>query len=191
MKKHGFTLVEIIVIFLIITMVSGVAYRLMTGTFSQFFKSQTKLTNMRAASIILERLKADMRLALVPIDDSENPQISENKLTFCIIDEGRRRMVTYDFTGDAVTRNVKGGSNRSISKAAVKAFQVVESGEGSSRMLQVTISVDKDKDQEDRSESDKSNQVELRAVLYPRFFTDTISDEEKFWNLARSGAGGN
>jgi len=191
MKKRGFTLIEIIVVFAVISLVSGVAYRLMTGTFSQFFKSQTKLTNMRAASIILERLKADMRLALLPVDDSEKPEISSNKLIFCIIDDGKRRMVTYEFANDAVTRNVKGGSNRSISKAAVKDFKVVESGEGSSRMLQVTISVDKDKDQEDRSESDKGNQVELRAVLYPRFFTDTISDEEKFWNLARSGAGGN
>jgi len=146
---------------------------------------------MRAASIILERLKADMRLALLPIDDSELPEISTARIRFCIIDEGQRRMVTYQFADDAVSRNVEGGINRNINKAAVKDFKVEESGEGSSRMLSVTISVDKDKDQEDRSESDKSNQVELRAVLYPRFFTDTISDEEKFWNLARSGAGGN
>lgn len=190
MRKKAFTLIEIMVIMMVLTLVSGVAYRLMTGTFSQFFKSQTKLTNLRGASIILERLKADMRLALLPIDDGEKPVIEESRLRFCILDDGQRRLVNYSFNNGEVKREVKLGVSRVISMVNVSDFKIAESGEGKSRLIAVTIVVDNDKDTEDRSASDKANKVELRAVMYPRFFTDTISEEEKFWNLARHGAGG-
>jgi type II secretory pathway pseudopilin PulG len=191
MKKNAFTLIEVLVILMVMTLVSGVAYRLMTGTFSQFFKSQTKLTNLRAASIILERLKADMRLALIPADSSEDPVIEPTRLRFCLIDEGQRRMVNYTFSDDTVKREVEGGANRVFSMATVSDFKVAESGAGDSRLVSVSIVVDNDKDNEGRSESDKGNKVELRAVMYPRFFAETITDEEKFWNLARHGTGGN
>ena len=189
-NKQAFTLIEIMVMVAILTMISGVAYRLMTGTFSQFFKSQTKLTNLRAASLILERLKADMRLALIPITDAEKPVVEGSKIEFCIIDEGRRRMVKYSFNDGEIRRNVVGGSNRIISKVKVSDFRVEESGEGDSKLISIVVVVDSDKDLEDRSQSNKGNQVELRAVLYPRFFIETLSDEEKFWNLARYTSGG-
>ncbi len=191
-RKPGFTLVEIIVVVFIVAIVSGIAYRLMSGTFSQYFKSQSKLTNLRAASIILERIKADIRLALIPIDDSENPVIEAEKLSFCITDEGKRRMVTYTFNSSEgkVIREVAGGSNRVISLVRVGDFKVAEVGEEDRKLLSIAVVVDNEKDQEIRTETSLANQVELKAVLYPRFFTETLSDEEKFWNLARTGAGG-
>lgn len=195
MRKKAFTLIEIMVIMMVLTLVSGVAYRLMTGTFTQFFKSQTKLTNLRGASIILERLKADMRLALLPIDDGEKPIIEANRLRFCILDDGQRRLVNYSFNNGEVKREVKHVVSRNIAMVNVSDFKIAESGEGKKRLIEITIVVDSDKDNDkgndDRSASDKANKVELRAVMYPRFFTDTISEEEKFWNLARHGAGGN
>lgn len=190
MKRKAFTLIEIMVILMVVTLVSTVAYQLMTGTFAQFFKSQTKLTNLRGASIILERLKADMRLALLPINASEKPVVEASRLRFCILDENQRRMVDYSFTDNAIVRNVEGGLSRNIAMVSVSDFKVTESGEDKSRMVAVTIVVDNDKDNENRTDSNKANKVELRAVMYPRFFTDTISEEEKFWNLARHGAGG-
>lgn len=190
MKRKAFTLIEIMVMLAIISMVSTVAYRLMTGTFSQFFKSQTKLTNLRAASLILERLKADMRLALIPITDEEKPKIEAGKIVFCIVDEGERRMVTYTFEDNAVKRSVAGGKTRVISMVKVSDFKVEESGEEKSKLISVKIIVDSDKDLENRSESDKGNQIELKAILYPRFFVESLSDEEKFWNKARQGSGG-
>lgn len=190
MKRRAFTLIEIMVMLAIISMVSTVAYRLMTGTFSQFFKSQTKLTNLRAASLILERLKADMRLALIPIEDSEKPQIEANKLAFCIVDEGQRRMVTYTYANNEVERSVAGGKKRVISMVKVSDFKVEESGEDKSKLISVKIVVDSDIEQENRSDSSKGNQIELKAVLYPRFFIESLSDEEKFWTKARQGTGG-
>ncbi|PKL44774.1 MAG: hypothetical protein CVV41_05245 [Candidatus Riflebacteria bacterium HGW-Riflebacteria-1] len=191
-KKHGFTLVEIIIVAMIISMVSGVAYKLMSGTFSQYFKSQTKLTNLRAASIILERIKADVRLALIPVKPEENPVIEEAKIAFCITDEGQRRMVNYTYNPDngMVTRDITGGLKRVISLVKVGGFKINELGEGDSKLLAVTIMVDNEKDVEQRSDSSINNQVELKAVMYPRFFAESLSNEEKFWNLARSSAGG-
>lgn len=191
-KKQGFTLVEIIVIALIVSLVSGVAYRLMSGSFSQYFKSQSKLTNLRAASIILERIKADIRLALIPIEDSENPVIEESRLSFCITDEGRRRMVNYTFDAGngSVERDVIGGNKRIISHVKVSDFKIAEIGEENRKLLSISVMVDNEKDQDIRTESGMGNQVELKAILYPRFFTETLSDEEKFWNLARNSAGG-
>lgn len=192
-NKFGFTLVEIIVVAFILALISGVAYRLMTGTFSQYFKSQSKLTNLRAASIILERLKADIRLALIPLDASENPVIEESKISFCITDHGKRRMVNYSFdpsTG-SVERDVTGGIKRIISLVKVGDFKISELGKDDSKLLSVSIMVDNEKDQDARSASSLGNQVELKAVMYPRFFTESLSNEEKYWNLARSSAGGN
>ena len=191
-KKYGFTLVEIIIVAMVVSMVSGVAYKLMSGTFSQYFKSQSKLTNLRAASIILERIKADVRLALIPVKPEENPVIEESKIAFCITDEGQRRMVTYTFdpVDGMITRDISGGLKRVISLVQVGGFKIKELGEDDSKLLSVSIMVDNEKDQEQRSDSSINNQVELKAVLYPRFFTESLSSEEKFWNLARSSAGG-
>lgn len=191
-KKYGFTLVEIIIVGMIVSMVSVVAYKLMSGTFSQYFKSQSKLTNLRAASIILERIKADVRLALIPVKPEENPVIEESKIAFCITDEGQRRMVTYTFDpgNGMITRDISGGLKRVISLVQVGGFKIKELGEDDSKLLSVSIMVDNEKDQEQRSDSSISNQVELKAVLYPRFFAESLSSEEKFWNLARSSAGG-
>ncbi|OGK08127.1 MAG: hypothetical protein A2W80_03065 [Candidatus Riflebacteria bacterium GWC2_50_8] len=191
-KKYGFTLVEIIIVGMVVSMVSGVTYKLMSGTFSQYFKSQSKLTNLRAASIILERIKADVRLALIPVKPEENPVIEESKIAFCITDEGQRRMVTYTFdpANGMITRDISGGLKRVISLVQVGGFKIKELGEDDSKLLSVSIMVDNEKDQEQRSDSSINNQVELKAVLYPRFFTESLSSEEKFWNLARSSAGG-
>ena len=177
---------------MIVSMVSAVAYKMMTGTFSQYFKSQSKLTNLRAASIILERIKADIRLALIPVEASENPVIEEKKISFCITDQGDRRMVTYTYNSEngMVERDVIGGIKRIISMVKVSDFKISELGEDANKLLSISIMVDNEKDIEQRSNSSMGNQVELKAVLYPRFFTETLSDEEKFWNLARS-AGGN
>ncbi len=190
MKRKAFTLIEIMVMLAVISMVSTVAYKLMTGTFSQFFKSQTKLTNLRAASLILERLKADVRLALIPQKDEEKPKIEGQSIAFCIADEGERRMVKYTFKDNSVERSVAGGKTRVISMTSVSDFKVEEAGEDKSRLITVKIVVDSDLEQENRSQNDKGNKIELRAVMYPRFFIESLSDEEKFWNKARQGAGG-
>jgi len=101
-------------------------------------------------------------------------------------------MVTYTFNSSEgkVIREVAGGSNRVISLVKVDDFKVSEVGEEDRKLLSIAVVVDNEKDQEIRTETSLANQVELKAVLYPRFFTETLSDEEKFWNLARTSAGG-
>lgn len=190
MKRKAFTLIEVMVMLAIISMVSTVAYKLMTGTFSQFFKSQTKLTNLRAASLILERLKADVRLAVIPQKDEEKPVIEGEKLAFFFLDEGERRKVTYLFKENGVERNVEGGKTRWLNMTKVSDFKVEEIKDDKNRLINVKIVVDSDLEQESRTANDKGNKVELRAVLYPRFFPEMLSDEEKYWNKARQAAGG-
>ena len=165
----------------------------MSGTFSQFSKSQTKLTNLRSASIILEHIKSDLRQAVVPANDDEKPEIKSgsgaSSIKFCILDNGSRKIVKYSFDGDMVYRDLA-GKKRAISIAKVSDFIIEESEDAGNNYLAFRIIVDKDQDLESRSESNKSNKVEVKAYLYPRFAASTLSDEEKFWNLARQAAGG-
>ncbi|HNX76440.1 MAG TPA: prepilin-type N-terminal cleavage/methylation domain-containing protein [Candidatus Rifleibacterium sp.] len=190
MKRRAFTLIEVMAMAAIISMVSTVAYRLMTGTFSQFFKSQTKLTNLRAASLILERLKADIRLAVIPQSEEETPVIEGERLIFYFNDEGERRKVTYLFKENGVERSVEGGKTRWINMTKVRDFKVEELKEDSNRLITIKIVVDSDLEQEKRTQNDKGNKVELRAVLYPRFFPEMLSQEERYWNRARQATGG-
>jgi prepilin-type N-terminal cleavage/methylation domain-containing protein len=193
MKKSAFTMIEIMVVVVAVSLFSGVVYKLMSGTFSQFSKSQTKLTNLRSASIILENLKSDLRLAVVPADDDEKPEVvttpGATSIKFCVLDRGARKIVKYSFDNGVVYRELA-GKKRAISQARVSDFIIEKSDEPGNEYLAFRIIVDKDKDLEGRSEISKGNKVEVKAYLYPRFAASTISDEEKYWNLARQAAGG-
>jgi prepilin-type N-terminal cleavage/methylation domain-containing protein len=194
MKRNAFTLIEVIVVVIAIALFSSVIYRLMTGTFSQFFKSQTRLTNLRSASIILENLKTDLRLAVIPVSEAEKPEIvttpGATSIKFVISDGEARKMVKYSFEDSMVYRKVEGKPKRPISQSKVADFIIEESEEPDNDYLAFRIIVDKDKDLETRTGTSKGNKVEVRAHLYPRFAASTLSDEEKFWNLARQTAGG-
>ena len=193
-KKNAFTMVEIMVVVILISLFSGVIYKLMSGTFSQFFKSQTKLTNLRSASIILEKLKSDLRVAVPPSREEEKPEVSTtpgaSSLKFCILHQGERKIVKYSFEDNMVYRELEGASKRPVSRAKVDDFIIEESTEEGKEFLAFRVIVDKDKELESRSESSKANKVEVKAYLYPRFYTSALSDEEKYWNLARQATGG-
>ncbi|RCK79155.1 MAG: hypothetical protein OZSIB_0269 [Candidatus Ozemobacter sibiricus] len=191
--RTGFTLIEIVVVALMVTLVSGILYKLFSGTFSNFFKSQTKLTNLRAASILLEHLKHDLRLATIPTSDATKPKIAStsNSLTFRFqIQDGSRKMVTYDFKDGVVQRLEEGKTNRLISQAKVSQFSISEQMLGTTKYLKVEIEVDDDLDEEKRSASSKGNKVRMSAVLFPRFFQTFADKEEEYWAKARQLAGG-
>jgi hypothetical protein len=99
-------------------------------------------------------------------------------------------MVKYSFEDSMVYRKVEGKPKRPISQSKVADFIIEESEEPDNDYLAFRIIVDKDKDLETRTGTSKGNKVEVRAHLYPRFAASTLSDEEKFWNLARQTAGG-
>ncbi len=193
MKKHGFTMIEVMVVVIAVSLLSGVIYKLMSGTFSQFTKSQAKLTNLRSASVILEHLKNDLRLAVVPASEDEKPEIvtaaGAASLKFCIIDKNVRKIVKYSFDDGTVYRDLE-GKKRAISLAKVADFIIEKSDDPANQFLGFRIIVDKDAELDNRSESSKGNKVEVKAYLYPRFNAAALSDEEKYWNLARQAAGG-
>ena len=112
-RKKAFTLAEICVVVILVTVVLGVVYKIFSGVISQLFKSSTKMTNLRAASLILERLKNDVRCAVIPVEDSEKPEIEEGKFSFLttsdltVSDElGQRRRVTYTLDGNILNRKL-------------------------------------------------------------------------------------
>ncbi len=193
-KKRAFTLTEIIIVVVLSTIVLGVVYKLFSGVMGQMFKSSNKMTNLRAASLILERMKNDIRCSAIPIDDSEDSVIEEDEFSFITTsldgtdnisaDEPRRR-VTYKLDGNELRRSSEGGSSdRKISSAKVSSFSVtLEPGctKETSRYITVTIIVDNELDSTSRGFSSKSNQVKLQAVLYPRFFSKARTEEEIHW----------
>ena len=153
------------------------------------------MTNLRAASLILERLKNDVRCAVIPVDDSEKPEIEEGKFSFLttsdltVSDElGERRRVTYTLDGNILNRKLEGVSDRKISSAKVKSFKVEPDKEEETERKYITITIVVDNEMEsssNRSMNSKNNQVELKAVLYPRFFEQSLNEEEKFWYKSR------
>ncbi|NLI77179.1 MAG: prepilin-type N-terminal cleavage/methylation domain-containing protein [Candidatus Riflebacteria bacterium] len=192
-RKRGFTLIEAVVVAFLVAFVSMIIYKLFSGTFSNFFKTQTKLTNLRAASVLLEHLKHDVRLATIPTNEAAKPKIasSADSLTFRFeIQDTTRKMVTYEFKDGVVTRMEDGRANRTISQAKVGKFFIDDPTLGTSQILKVEIEVDDELEEDKRSANSKGNMVRMTAVLFPRFFQSFTDKEEEYWAKARQLAGG-
>lgn len=193
MKRKAFTLVEIMIAVLISSIILGMLYQVFSGTLSSFMKSTNKITNLRAASMILYRLKNDVRCAVAVAANNDRPElkyiIEDKKFSFITTsntkvagaNEGSKR-VTYTWTGNELKREVEGASAKSINKALIKDFSVTQSeGSDGRKFITVKIVIDNEQKYEKRSKSSKANQIELSAVLYPRFFSESLTEEEVFW----------
>lgn len=183
-KKKAFTLVEIIIVVAISSVILAILYQIMSATLGSMFKSSTKMTNLRAASIILERIKNDVRCSVIPINDGEQQVMTETEFSFVTTsDQGHRRKVTYKYSPDkgSLTRQFDSTDlgARILNQAKVASFSVVSTDD---KYITVTIVVDNEKDKENRTVSSKANKIELKAILYPRFFTGSLTDEERFWH---------
>ena len=201
-KRRAFTLIEILAMAAVAVMALSTIYKMFAGTWGQFHKSQTKLTNLRAASIMLEYLKHDLRLATTPSSDATKPQFTQSgdntsAFKFQILNEASaRKMVSYLFDGKNVTRSEEGNSLvRNINLARVKRFKIEEEGIDPKKRLKITIEADAEKAENDpadakRSTQSQKNKVALSAVMYPRFFQKFKDQEEEFWTKARAAEGG-
>jgi Tfp pilus assembly protein PilE len=191
-RSKAFTLIEIMVVGFIFIMVSGTLYKIFSGTWANYYKSQTKLTNLRAASLLLEYLKHDIRRATIPTSTNKYKLSEPDQdldFEFQVSDGETAEMVhyTYNSSQGTVERAVGGKPTRSIASAKVAAFKVEVEGPEGNQLLKVTIKVDADKDEgKNRSANSAGNQVELKAILFPRFFKNYADPEEKYWNQARS-----
>lgn len=194
-KRRGFSMTEIMVIIVIVSVIATSAYKIMSTVFSHFTKSQTKLTNLRMANVVVEWIKSDVRASVIPSGDEEQPKIEETTCTFCITDnkgENSRSMVEYVFKDNSVTRTYKGQTRSLTGKVQITdmKFDEVLDEKTKSKALLITIKVDRDKDLEDRTDSQKMNVVKLETILYPKFYEECLSVEEKYWNSARRNATG-
>lgn len=192
-RTNGFTLIEIITMIAIFVMISGVLYKLLSGTWSNYYKSQTKLTNLRAASILLEYLKHDIRLATVPTGDAASkPELpkpnADLDLKFQITDGHQKKRVHYSYNSATgyVERTEDGQATKNIGSVKVKEMKMDIDGPAGNKYLKVHILVDADKDEKNRAATSVGNQVAIKAILFPRFLKNFTDLEEKFWNNARS-----
>lgn len=184
--RKAFTLVEVIAMSLLAVLVSGMLYKLFSGTWLNFFKTQTKLTNLRAAAILLEYLKHDIRLATA----SSTYQLAStsNSLDFqfqTADSKGVRKNVSYKFSGDTIKRE-EGGNSRIISHAKVSRYDMALKRSGTQTCLQVIIEVDAEKGELNRTSTSGGNKIQLSASLYPRFLQGFSDKEEEYWNKARN-----
>jgi len=177
-------------IFLVVSMV---LYKLFSGTWGRFYKSQTKLTNMRAASLLLEYLKHDIRMATVPTDDPNSkyelsPPKSDLNLKFQITDGYKKKIVRYTYNSGSgnVERTEDNKPPKRVNLVKIAAFEASIQGPKANQYLKILIKVDADKDEKSRSASSIGNQMTLEAILFPRFFKNFSDPEEKYWNYARN-----
>ena len=189
-KRRAFTLTEIMIGVLLVSVVLAVAYKLISATLGQMFKSSTKMTNLRAASIILERIKSDVRCAVIPVSSEEQYEINNGTFAFTstngsVGNERNRVTYTYSEQDGSLRRKCvkKDGTvvgDRALSSAKVSSFSVTLGD--NNRYITVILEVDNERDNQIRSFNSKSNMIQLKAVLYPRFLTETLTDEEMFWH---------
>ena len=197
--KKAFTLLEITIVILIVSIILSILYQIFMGTFSQMFKVSTKMTNLRAASIILEKFKSDARCAMVnqpyeatpnSIDSKKSDYVEDiektESLTFWTTNEGKEegKEVKYTYDGKELKRHFD-DRTREISKAMVTNFKVVASGTEHHKFITVEITVDNEGERQNRSNNSKGNEVKLKAFLYPRFFEESLNEEEKNWYNGR------
>ena len=198
-KRKAFTLAEILVILVIGSFILTFVYRMLSHGFSYFFKSQAKLTNLRTANIIIEQFKSDIRAAYF---SKEGYSLSEDghSVSFAMKNKSTesKQIVKYSFdeTTKDVTRSLDGANEHSIT-GKVKIVDLTfsdnendndqQNGESKGKSFVIKIKVDKDNDlpTDTRTQSSKGNVVTLKTVLYPKFFAENQTDEEKFWNAAR------
>ena len=191
-RTKAFTLPEILIVVILVTAVLGVVYKLFSGAMSQLFKSSYKMTNLRAATIILEKLKNDVRCSTIP-KEGDNIVVENKKLVFMTtsfeadLPENLKetpREVKYELVGDELKRTSASKQKNVTSSAKVINFIIAPEKEGdldNSNFIKVTIEVDNEKDSSTRSISSKNNSIKLEAVMYPRFLEKARTDEEKYW----------
>ena len=148
------------------------------------------MTNLRAASIILERIKSDVRCAVIPVDSAEQYEITKDTFAFtstngAVGNERNRVIYKYSESDGTLRRQcLKNGgtviNDRALSLAKVSSFSV-NVGENN-RFITVVLEVDNERENQFRTFNSKGNKVQLQAVLYPRFLTETLTDEEMFWH---------
>ena len=190
---------EITIVILISSLILAALYHLFIGTFSQMFKISTKMTNLRSASIILEKFKRDARCAMVNKDykavpdtlsdewfRSNNNDIEKtDELSFYTTSESEDgKSVKYTFDGKVLKREYD-GKTRGINLAMVTNFKVIASGTTDHKFITVEITVDDEGEKLNRNNNSKSNEVKLKAFLYPRFFKESLNEEEKNWYNGR------
>ena len=214
-NKRAFTLVEIMIVTAIGTFLLIAVYKMLNHGFNFFFKGQTKLTNLRMANIVIEHIKNDVRAAVfAPKDQSddkpayamkadkntdgeEDANHKKKNCKYCCFwiedkELSAEHFVEYEYdeTKGQISRILDGESKNLTGNIKIRNLEFSEGleEETKSRCFVIKISVDKDKelDENIRSTSSKLNVVELRTVLYPRFYEECLSNEEKFWFAARS-----
>ncbi|MBF0499390.1 MAG: hypothetical protein HQM09_04620 [Candidatus Riflebacteria bacterium] len=185
---RGFTLMEVVIMGALLIFVSGTLYKIFSGTWMNFFKTQTKLTNLRSASLLLEHLKHDIRLSMASTKAVPQPtSISSSSLSFNTTDLSNTvKNVSYTFSGGMFKRE---DGSRVVNQAKISSFVISLDRPGTQTCLQILIEVDAEKDEVKRSENSTGNKIKLGASLYPRFLQNSGKDEEKFWWAARGLTG--
>ncbi|MBF0546465.1 MAG: prepilin-type N-terminal cleavage/methylation domain-containing protein [Candidatus Riflebacteria bacterium] len=183
-RSKGFTLIEIMAIAIIISILLGTLNKIFSGTFLSFFKTQTKLTNLRAACLLLEHLKHDLRLS----DKVGDSKVASSPWDFHFTTRDSKnsfKKISYEFDGSIIKRN-EDGSARVINMAKVSKFDMSTMRIASQTCLQIIIEVDAEKDEVNRTQASKGNIITLSASLFPPFMQQGgTSKEEEYWYNAR------
>ena len=122
--------------------------------------------------------------------DLNQYEITNDKFAFtstngAIGNERNRVTYTYSEQDGSLRRKCqqKNGTvinDRALSSAKVSSFSVVIGD--NNRFITVTLEVDNERDNQIRTFNSKGNKIQLKAVLYPRFLTETLTDEEMYWH---------
>lgn len=172
-RKYGFTLVEILVIIVIVTILLSVLYPLFTSSLGGVNAGKRKLSNLQDAAITLEYIKQDLKGGYFKktfvkgkeVDGSSyfiggDGMIEFVKLYYDANGDECLQKVNYKFnkSDESIERAEEGQSSKVFAKGKIKKFSARMDSVGDSKFVEVTI----------KTETENKQPVELVNVIFPR-----------------------
>jgi len=172
-RVSGFTLVEILVILVIVSILITVLYPLFTSSLGGVYAGKRKLSNLQDAAITLEYIKHDLKGGYFKKTFIKGKEVDgcsyfiggDGMLEFAKLyydDNGDEclQKVSYKFnkTDESIERSEEGQPSRPFARGKIKKFLARMDSVGDSKFVEVTI----------KTETENKQPVELVNAIFPR-----------------------
>src|SRR5689334_11495059 len=101
MKNKGFSLLELIIVMVILSIIAGIGSRIVQAGFNSYYTNQNVTTANVQARLALERMTRDIHAIK---DSSSITTASASQLTFTDVNGN---VITYQLTGTQLMRNTQ------------------------------------------------------------------------------------
>ncbi|MDR3476531.1 MAG: prepilin-type N-terminal cleavage/methylation domain-containing protein [Gammaproteobacteria bacterium] len=103
-KTGGFTLIELVVVIMVISIIAAIGSRILSQSFSNYFKNKNLVESDWQPRIALERMQRDIRSVRSPSD------ISTATATSFVFVDTDGNTIAYSLSGTSLMHQINGGT---------------------------------------------------------------------------------